>query len=420
MKANATASSQPSKVKSQSRHGGSFAKVMDGRKQPIRGLWVRNGRYYGRLNVEDGTTGMMITRRVALVDKEQKPVGTVAQAVAELERFKVNRTDDKLPVLVRTPKFTAYADRYLDFLKSGATGKKASSIEKEESHLRLWKKHLGGVRLDKIKRIHVNDFIEKRCKSGVSARTVNLDVIAFRGVMKRAVDDGRIFLLPTHGLRPLKVTTVKKILFTTADLEAVCKAAFEQRKNDKGEAVPVTRNAQEFVDYLKLMAYSGARRNEALALKCADADFEKGQLTIGADGDTKNSEARTVDFNAMLKAHLEDMATRLAPDSQWLFPSPQRGGRDVHIQTFRESLTLVRTQAGMPAFNFHDLRHHFISMAVMSGLDYMTIASWVGHKDGGVLIGRVYGHLANEHKKAMAGKLNFGPVIVEAKDAGLC
>jgi integrase len=64
----------------------------------------------------------------------------------------------------------------------------------------------------------------------------------------------------------------------------------------------------------------------------------------------------------------------------------------------------------MPGFNFHDLRHHFISMAVMSGLDYMTIAAWVGHKDGGVLIGKVYVHLADTHKKAMADKLSFGPV----------
>jgi hypothetical protein len=49
----------------------------------------------------------------------------------------------------------------------------------------------------------------------------------------------------------------------------------------------------------------------------------------------------------------------------------------------------------------------------MSGVDFMTIASWVGHQDGGVLIGKVYGHLANEHKKAMAEKLNFGRVVPE-------
>jgi hypothetical protein len=49
----------------------------------------------------------------------------------------------------------------------------------------------------------------------------------------------------------------------------------------------------------------------------------------------------------------------------------------------------------------------------MSGIDFMTIAAWVGHKDGGVLIGKVYGHLANEHRKAMADKLKFEPNTLE-------
>ena len=117
-----------------------------------------------------------------------------------------------------------------------------------------------------------------------------------------------------------------------------------------------------------------------------------------------------VDFNPKLKAHLLDMKARSHDASEWLFPSPQRGEKDVPAKTFRESLVLVRERAKLPNFGFHDCRHHFISMGVMSGIDFMTIAAWVGHKDGGVLIGKVYGHLANEHRKAMAGRMNFEPV----------
>ena len=50
-------------------------------------------------------------------------------------------------------------------------------------------------------------------------------------------------------------------------------------------------------------------------------------------------------------------------------------------------------------------------MAVMSGIDYMTIAAWVGHQDGGVLIGKVYGHLSNEHAQLQAARMNFGPTL---------
>ena len=44
----------------------------------------------------------------------------------------------------------------------------------------------------------------------------------------------------------------------------------------------------------------------------------------------------------------------------------------------------------------------------MAGIDFMTIASWLGHKDGGILIGKVYGHLLDEHRQKMAAKLTIG------------
>ena len=43
----------------------------------------------------------------------------------------------------------------------------------------------------------------------------------------------------------------------------------------------------------------------------------------------------------------------------------------------------------------------------------MTIARWVGHKDGGILIGKVYGHLSNEHTQVQAARMNFGPAMVD-------
>lgn len=423
MKRHATESNEPDGNKSQS-HAPSFAKVLDGRKSPIRGLWVRGGRFYARLNVENPVTGIKKTRRVALVDKDGSAVQTVPQAVAELRRLQTHRADNTLRTLERTAKFGDYAKRYLEYLSSGQGAKKPGTVEKERTILGRWTDAIGQLRLDQIRRVHVNRFIEGRLKAvdkhgnpKVCARTINLDVIGLRVVLKRALSDGLIQRLPTEGLRPLKTTTVKRPLFATADLDRLCNAAFETKQDKASKAVPVTENAQQFVDYVKLMAYCGARRNEALALRWQDVDFERGQLTIGATGDTKNRSARTVDFNPKLRAHLEDMASRLAPDSQWVFPSPQRGDQDIPAKTFRESLAMVRTRANMPTFNFHDCRHHFVSMCVMSGIDFMTIAAWVGHKDGGVLIGKVYGHLANEHRKAMAERVSFEPTIVSKEQA---
>jgi integrase len=393
-------------------HGVNFSKVLDGRKQPIRALWVRNGRFYAQLKIENPVTGLKKTRRVPLNDKDGNPVQTASQAVTELKRLQTQRVDNLLPVLERTPKFSDYVVRYLAFISSGQGTKKPGTIQKEKSILARWTDCIGQLRIDQIKRVHVNRFIEGRLKDNVSPRTINLDVIALRVVLKGALEDGLIQRLPTEGLRPLKTTTRRRSLFTSQDLENLCAAASDTREDKSGAMVPVTENAQQFTDYIKFMAYCGARRNEALAVRWQDVDFKQAQLTIGAEGDTKNRSARVVDFNPKLKAHLLDMKKRKAPDSEWLFPSPQRSEKDIPAKTFRESLVLVRTKAKQPGFVFHDCRHHFISMCVMSGVDFMTIAAWVGHRDGGVLIGKVYGHLANEHRKAMAEKVSFEPAIL--------
>jgi integrase len=418
MKANVAISNHTSKTNRRA-HALMFAKVLDGRKQPIRGLWIRGSRYYARLSVENPITGVKKTRRVPLIDKDGNAVQTDAQAVCELKRLQTKRSDNALPTLTRTPKFADYAAHYLDFVGSGNGAKKPGTVEKETTILNRWTEFLGGLRLDQIKPVHVNRFIESRLKEKVSARTINLDIIGLRVVLKRAITDGYIQRLPTEGLRPLKTSTKKRPLFTSTDLDKLCNAAFETKKNEQAKDVPVTENAEVFADYIKLMAYSGARRNEALGVQWDDVDFKNNQLffrrqiTKRGIEDLKNSDARVVDFNPILKKHLIDIKARARDVSQWLFPSPQRGKMDIPSKSFRDSLELVREHAKMATFNFHDCRHHFISMCVMSGIDYMTIAAWVGHKDGGVLIGKVYGHLANEHRKAMADKLNFQPEVVQ-------
>ncbi|MCI0744045.1 MAG: site-specific integrase [Verrucomicrobia subdivision 3 bacterium] len=402
MKANETVSNSTTSDITAKRHTRlEYRKVLDGRKQPIRGLWQRGERFYARLKVEDAS-GKAVVRRIPLVDESGNPWRTVPQAVAALRKLEVQREDNKLPTFGQTPKFSDYVESYFDYYKQVKDAKRASTLLRERGPLKEWKKHLDGIRLHRIKKAHVNSFIAKRQAIGMSARTVNLDVIALRNVLKKAIDDGYLTTLPTQNLRPLKTTTKKRDLVTMSQINLLCE-----------KAVGVSQNGQQFSDYVRLMAYCGSRRDETLRLKWSDVDWQNKQLVIGSDGLAKNHKPRRVDFNPTLEIHLREMASRRAPDSEWMFPSPQRGDKDIHAKTFRESLTLARNAADLPRLGFHDCRHHFISLCVMSGIDYMTIAEWVGHQDGGILIGKVYGHLAGSHKKQQAQKVNFQPVLLD-------
>ncbi len=385
-----------------------YQRVHDERKRPIRGLWVRNGRYYAQLTVEDEQTGQKQVRRVPLEDAT-----TPAQASQKLEELRVNRRKGNLPVLKLTPKFSDFADAYVAFYQQAKDAKRASTIETEKYAINGWKTHLGHMRLDKIKRIHINNFIAARQEAGKSARTVNLDVIIFRNVMKRAINEKWISHLPTENLRPLKSKPHKRQLVVRRDIDNLMSIGLKPlflngRLAKDGEEGQALQNGQEFADYLRLLCFSGARMTEAMRLRWPDVDWDNRQLTIGADGEVKNRKWRVVDFNPELEKHLKEMHSRRAPDSTWLFPSPRRGDKDRSVKSFRESLLLAREAAGLPKFGFHDCRHFFIFMCVMSGIDFMTIAKWVGHQDGGVLIGKVYGHLSNEHARRQAQRIDFG------------
>lgn len=369
----------------------SYQKVFDERKRRVRGLWKRNGWFYARLAAVDANTGHKSTKRVRL------PLcRTVAEARTAMQDLLKDRRDHNLPVLRRSPRLADYWADYFKFYEQAKDAKRPSTLHTEKCANRNWLEHLGEIRISEITRVHINSYIAKRQAAGRSPRTVNLYVIALRNVLKRAIDDGWIKRLPTENLRPLKVDQRKRQLVTLDELKKLLAAA---------RSLPLS--GELLADVLCLMMTCGARIAESLRLRWSDVDFSQRQITIGSDGLAKNRKHRVVDFNKPLAAHLGEMVSRRQPDSVWLFPSPRRGGDDVPLVNFNKALRTACQSAGLPDFGFHDCRHYFISQCVMSGIDYMTIARWVGHQDGGVLVGKVYGHLSNEHARRQAGRVRL-------------
>ena len=335
--------------------------------------------------------------------------------------------EGELPNRGRKPTFATAADAYLAI---AATKKKSRTAKEDGYRLRRWKAAFGHVRVDLITTPMIAAQRDKRLLSGVSARTVNLDLIAIRAVFKKCVEDGIVVKNPMDKLVKLKQGEPRERKFLRpAQLQTLLDEAVATDSSGR----PKYRNGDLLADFLKLLAYSGAREQEALRLRWSDVDFQRKQLTIGADGDTKNSKSRRVDFSDSLEAHLRDMANRRDPETTFLFPSPQRGDRDEAARTLRETLRLVRAAVGLDKFmpcppsherklqsragvGFHDMRHHFASICVMSRVPFRQIAEWLGHSDGGVLVGKVYGHLDPDFGQGAARKVAFHLEAVRRED----
>jgi len=389
-----------------------FIAARDSRNRRIPGLYLRGDRYYAQLWVDVGN-GKKTARRFPLGDGGNQPVRTLSAAREALEIKRHERRENQLPTIGHQPLFRDYCATYLE--KAKVQRKRPDTVAGEREALARWCDHLGHVRIDQISTPVIASYIDKRLKGGkfcghklaaVSERTANLDIIRLRNVLKSAIDDGHVRELPRIKMLN-EAPPPKRDLVTPAEFDRLIDAA----RND------CEKNGEQLADYLRFLAFSGAREKEALRIKWADVDFERERVTIGADQLTKNWESRTVEFNPQLGALLGEMHARRSPDCSWLFPSPQRGPRDEHAKSFRESLKIARKAAALERMGFHDLRHYFCSVCVMAGVDFMTIAAWLGHKDGGILVGKVYGHLLDEHRSKAAKQVRFGLAVVANEPA---
>ena len=331
-----------------------FKPVLDVFGNQIRGLYVRNNTYYARMAVDNQI------RRIPL-----EGVTDAEKAYEELLKLKQLKQDDALPIVRRTPMLRDYVKRYLRLCVQ-SNDKLPATIETERIYLDGWVKHIGNrTHLHKITPDVVRSYVAKQCTNGWANRTTNLAITILQNVLKMGAKEGHIKTLPTDGLKLEQ--KLKKRDVTDEVLEQVCQAGLDESKN-----------GQQLADYLHLMAYCGSRKTETLRLKWTDVDFDRGVITIRG---SQVTEMRDVNFNDPLETLLKDMYAHRAPDSEWVFPSPQRGDLDTHAKSFVESMRLAKQKAGVPNFGFHDCRHLFIVNCIKAGTPHKTIAKWVGHSN---------------------------------------
>ena len=152
--------------------------------------------------------------------------------------------------------------------------------------------------------------------------------------------------------------------------------------------------AKHAADLVQLLAYSGMRVGEATSLRWHDVDFPKNFFTVtGGDTGTKNSETRTVPLFPAMQKFLE----RLLREHERHIRE-----RVIPIDNAKKALATACRKAELPRFTHHSLRHFFVSNAIEKGIDFKVIASWVGHRDGGILVAKTYGHLRDHHSAQMA------------------
>ena len=209
----------------------------------------------------------------------------------------------------------------------------------------------GRMRLAEIEPRDVKRYAAHVAARGVSANTVRLALAPLKACLATAVEDGLIRSNPAAGVR---------IADTTAEPEAARPKALTE---DELRAL-LAQLSDEWRLFFTLLAQTGLRIAEAVALRWQDVDFGRRRLLVrrryyrGSYAAPKSRYgARDVPLSRALAQALWEARKRAGGDAGAL-AFPGRGGEPlVAGNLLRRVLKPAAGRAGVPWAGFHTLRH---------------------------------------------------------------
>jgi integrase len=268
---------------------------------------------------------------------------------------------------------------------------KANGEAEGRFKLHLYSDPLAGVKLEKLRRRHVQEWRSRLVKSpakgkggkALSASSVGREAAMLRAALARVLAPG------------------------TPNTDAAWQEALKRSKNDdrrrtlyldrKQRQKLLEHIAKEAEPFIRALCILPLRPGAVAALTVADFDKRTRELTIGKDKDGK---PRRILLPVSAASHFADQAKDKLPAAH-LFSriGGQAWTRDSWKDPIAEAVAKAKLPAGATAYT---LRHSTITDLVMAGLPLLTIAQVSG--TSAEMIERHYGHLnAKAAAEALAG-----------------
>lgn len=323
--------------------------------------------------------------------------------------------------------FTDWLERTIKLRRRLSTYTQYRSLITVHVIPRLGSKPLRDVRtkhLDELYRIletegrrpgYVRKGASDAMKTGLAPKTIRGLQVALHSGFERAVRLSLVTRNPADGAELPAVPRKRKMPVDVADVLRLLKHS--QLTEDR--CWPLWT----------FLATTGLRIGEALALRWANVDLDTGWFTVmegidrsGTIGETKTeSGERDIPLTAPGVAALRAQRERQGVDRDLL--GADYADQDLVFATSigtpfyeRNVLTYLKRAAKHAAVTeaicLHDLRRMTASLLVAAGVDIVTAAAILGHKNASVLLD-VYAQALKAPKRAAAGALEralFGPV----------
>jgi integrase len=342
-----------------------------------------SGIYFARLRVK----GKLI--RCSLKTSQ---ISVAKLRLGDLEKQERQRAEHQTAVADGTMAFADAVAIYKQRLAGDGSLKPRSKDYREERIAALLKSWPALAKTD-TRKISKSDCLTWAADYGQKAAPSNFNntVGTLRLVLDIAIEAGARYDNPARFIKRLRVLP-KKLQLPSENQFLALVAKIE----DAGAWC-----SRDCANLVRFLAFGGFRKGEAETITWADCDFEKGEIIVRGDPETgtKNWSIRRVPMIPDMRELLERLRVEHPADP------PQTPV--MRVQECQGAINSACRKLGVARFTHHDLRHLFATRCIESGVDIPTVSRWLGHKDGGALAMKVYGHLRDQHSVSMAQRVTF-------------
>lgn len=336
--------------------------------------------------------------------KQQSGFRTRTEACEALARVRTGLGDGTLEVRRKAViGFREVAHQWLDLHSAPNLRSHADNLGRFRVHVEPF---FGDAPLGAITAKRILEFRSKLQARGLAPRSVNLILALLRSILRYAVSAGYLAASPTDRLGrgrlmvPVMRTKLEPPIGSVEDVGRLL-AALDNlgRETHRPWLAP----------FFSLLAYSGLRFGEAIALRWTDVDLDRRLVTVRRSwgGPTKGGKQRLVPIAEALVPILA--AHRLSDPwrGDLVFTSPD-GGMFTHgsVTSWRAALLAACARAGLKPIRIHDLRHCFASFFMMTGGDIFTLQRVLGHSTP-TLTSETYSHLAPGFLAGTADRVRY-------------
>ncbi len=254
----------------------------------------------------------------------------------------------------------------------------------------------GGVRLDRIDGLAIEQWVADMQESGLSASRIRQAHRVMSQILKAAVRSRYIPANPADGIALPRKPKREQLFLTPVEIDRLADAV-----DDRYRAL------------VYVLAYGGLRWGEAAALRRRRVDVLRGRVDVneslaevGGDlhfGTTKNHRSRTVVIPSFLREMLNHhLVTYCGTDPDGLVFTVSNGSPLRNSNFTKNVWQPALETAQLPAaLRIHDLRHTAAALLISKGAHPEAIKRHLGHSSIVVTMD-VYGHLFPSEAESLA------------------